>query len=170
VTVNLFSFVGVYQRILDTMAHILAKGAAHATAIGASEAEMLDWRLIDDMQPLRFQVMVVCNFARQWPARAAGLPVAADTADDLSLADFQSEIAAAKAFLAGLAAAQFENRDDVTLTVVLASGQMEPTLPAAQWLTGFATTNLFFHLSIAYAILRARGVAIGKVDLFPTGL
>ena len=48
-----------------------------------------------------------------------------------------------------------------------------PTLPlghAGRWITGFATTNLYFHLSMAYAILRAHGVAIGKVDLFPTGL
>jgi len=30
----------------------------------------------------------------------------------------------------------------------------------------FATTNIYFHLSIAYAILRANGVPIGKADLF----
>ena len=46
---------------------------------------------------------------------------------------------------------------------------MEPTLPAGQW-TVSATTNLYFHLSMAYSILRARGVQIGKVDLFAGGL
>ena len=44
---------------------------------------------------------------------------------------------------------------------------MEPTLPAGRWLTVFAATNLYFHLSTAYDILRARGVPLGKVDLFP---
>jgi hypothetical protein len=47
---------------------------------------------------------------------------------------------------------------------------MKPTLPAAQWLTVFATTNLYFHFSTAYAILRSKGVAIGKIDLFASGL
>ena len=47
---------------------------------------------------------------------------------------------------------------------------MEPTLPAGQWLTVFATTNLYFHMSTAYGILRAAGVRIGKIDLFTTGL
>ena len=47
---------------------------------------------------------------------------------------------------------------------------MEPTLPVAQWMTGFATTNIYFHMSMAYAILRSKGVPIGKLDLFPTGL
>jgi uncharacterized protein len=49
-------------------------------------------------------------------------------------------------------------------------GMMEPTLPAGQWLTGFATTNFYFHLSIAYAILRSRGVPLAKPDLFGGGL
>jgi hypothetical protein len=43
-------------------------------------------------------------------------------------------------------------------------------LPAGQWLTVFATTNLHFHLSTAYGILRAHGVPIGKADLFARGL
>ena len=168
-TVDLYTFIGLYRRALDTAAHLLAKGAAHAQVAGEPEEVFLDWRLIEDMQPFRFQIMVVCNFTRQWPARVAGLPLPESIADDLNLAGFQSAIADAKAYLAGLTAAQFESRDEVPLTVTI-GGDMTPTLPAAQWLTVFSTTNLYFHLSIAYAILRARGVQIGKVDLFPTGL
>jgi hypothetical protein len=131
---------------------------------------MLDWRLIEDMQPLRFQIMVVCNFSRQWPARVADLPAPENISTELGVADFQAQIAEAKAFLVSLGPEQFEDRDDAPLTVSIASGQMEPTLPAGRWLTVFATTNLYFHLSIAYAILRANGVPLGKVDLFPSGL
>lgn len=169
-TVGLYSFVDLYSRGLDTCAHILVRGAAFAKANGVGEAEMLDWRLIDDMQPLRFQVMVVCNFARQWPARAAGLAVPADIGMDLDLAQFQAAIAEAKAYLAGLTPAQFEGRDEVPLTVSLGGGTLEPTLPAGRWLSVFATTNFYFHLSTAYGILRAKGVPLGKVDLFPSGL
>ena len=131
---------------------------------------MLDWRLIDDMQPLRFQLSVVCNFSRQWPARVAGLPVPEDIGVDLDVAGFQKEIAASREFLAALTPKQFEGREDVPLKVSLAGGQMEPTLPASRWLTVFATTNMYFHLSTAYGILRSKGVQIGKLDLFSTGL
>jgi hypothetical protein len=168
VPVNLYTFVDLYTGVLDTAAHILAKGADHARETGVTEAEMLDWRLIDDMQPLRFQVMVVCNFTRLWPARVAGLPLPAEIGADLDLAGFQAMIAEAKTYLETLMPEQFAGRDEVPLTVNI--GQIEPTLPAARWLTGFATTNLYFHLSMAYAILRAKGVPIGKIDLFPTGL
>jgi hypothetical protein len=167
--VNLFTFVGLYSRVLDTASHLLTKGADHAKAAGGSEEDILDWRLIDDMAPLRFQLMVVCNFTRQWPARVAGLPVPDAIADDLSLADFRTAIADAKAYLAALTPEQFAGRDDIPLTYTLGTG-MEPTLPSAQWLTVFATTNLYFHLSTAYGILRAKGAQIGKVDLFAGGL
>jgi len=167
--VSLFTFVDLYDRVLATAAHLLTKGADHARAGGVSEGELLDWRLIDDMQPLRFQLMVVCNFTRQWPARVAGLAVPDDIGADLDVAGFEAAIAAARAYLAGLTAAQFEGRDEVPLTFTIGTG-MAPTLPCGQWLTVFATTNLYFHLSTAYGILRAKGVQIGKPDLFAGGL
>ncbi len=167
--VSLYSFVDLYDRGLDTAAHILAKGADHAAATGATEQEMLDWRLIHDMQPLRFQLMVVCDFSRQWTARVVGLPVPEGVGGDLTVAQFQAAIAEAKLFLAGQTPDQFEGREEVPLTVTIGNG-MEPTLPAARWLTGFVTTNFYFHLSTAYGILRSHGVQIGKVDLFPSGL
>ena len=166
--VNLFTFVDLYSKGLGTLDHILARGAEQAKAIGASEAEMLEWRLIDDMNPLRFQGFVVINFSKQWPARVAGLEVPPDIANDLDLAGVRAEIAAAKAWLAALKREQFAGRDEVPLTVNL--GQMEATLPAGQWLSNFATTNFYFHLSTAYAILRSRGTPIGKRDLFAGGL
>jgi len=43
-------------------------------------------------------------------------------------------------------------------------------MPAAQWLTVFGTTNIYFHLSMVYAILRMKGVPIGKMDLFAAGI
>ncbi len=168
-TVNLFSFVGMYDKALATADHLLTKGADHAAASGVSEAEMLTWRLIDDMAPVAFQLMVVVNFTRLWPARAAGLPLPAEVTAELDVAGFRAAIADARAYVAALTPDQFVGRDDAPLTVTLGTG-MEPTLPAGQWITGFATTNIMFHLSTAYAILRSRGVAIGKPDLFAGGL
>ena len=168
-TVSLFTFVDLYRRVLDTAEHLLAKGVEHAEATGASGEEVLGWRLIEDMNPLRFQLMVVCNFASQWPARVAGLEVPAAISDQLDVAGFRTAIGDARSFLATLTPEQFASRDDVPLNFQIAPG-MEPTLPAGQWLTVFATTNIYFHLSTAYAILRARGVAIGKPDMFASGL
>jgi len=166
--VSLFTFINLFERQVGTLDHLLTKGAEHAKATGASEADMLQWRLVGDMNPLAFQAMVVCNFVRLWPARVAGLPLPAEISADLDQAGFKAAIADARAYLASLTAEQFAGRDDVPLEVTIGNG-MSPTLPSGQWLTVFATTNIYFHLSMAYAILRAKGVQIGKVDLFAGG-
>ena len=163
--VSLFTYTDLYSRILTSLSHLLDKGEDHAKANGISADEMLDWRLVEDMHPLRFQIMVVVNFTRSWPARVLGRPVPDPVADTLDLGSFRTAIGQSRAYLAELTAADFAGRDDVPLTVPLMEG-MEPTLPSGQWLTVFASTNVYFHLSMAYAILRLHGVPIGKSDLF----
>lgn len=167
--VNLYTFTKLYDGALTTLNHLLDKGAEFAAAKGVSEADMLGWRLIGDMHPLAFQAMVVINFSRQWPARVVGVDVPDAIASDLDLAGFKAAIADAKAYLAGLTPEQFAGRDEVPLTFQIGPG-MSPTLPSGRWLSNFATTNLYFHLSTAYGILRAQGVQIGKADLFAGGL
>jgi hypothetical protein len=120
------------------------------------------------MNPFRFQAMVVCNFVRLWPARVAGLPLPAEIDQELDLAGLRAAVADARAYLAALKPEQFAGRDDVPLTHQIGTG-MEPTLPSGQWLTVFANTNIYFHLSMAYAILRMKGVQIGKIDVFAGG-
>lgn len=164
-TISLFSFVGMYDRVLGSLAHLLDKGADFAAAEKIDPDSILDWQLIDDMNPLRFQAEVVINFARQWTARAAGLPVPEGIAAGSTLDGLRAAIAAAQAELAALAPEQFAGRDDVPLTIKIGE-VMEPTLPTGQWVSGFATMNIYFHLSMAYAVLRMKGVPIGKPDLF----
>ena len=166
---SLYTFVDLFARQVVATRHLLAKGAGHAAANGVAEREMLGWRLIDDMHPLSFQLMVVINFSTQWTARAAGLPEQPGIEADLDADTFQAAIDDAKAFLATLTSAQFEGRDEVMITHKI-TDTMEPTLSAAQWLTVFATTNIYFHISTAYGILRAHGVPLGKIDMFASGL
>jgi hypothetical protein len=168
VKLSLYSFVGLYSQGLDTLANLLKKGVEHANAIGASETEMLGWRLAEDMFPLRRQAQIVCSFAQQWPARAAGVSIPPALEGESRVSDLLDAIAAAKAYLKELNPEQFEGRDEVPLTLDI--GELKPSLPTAQWVGGFATTNFYFHLSIAYAILRMKGVPLGKRDMFAGGL
>lgn len=167
-TTELYTFVGMFDRALTTVGHVLERAAEHARATGTSEAEMLDWRLAPDMFNLRQQALVVIDFPAQWLARAAGFDVPAATEGEPSLAELQSLIAKSKAFLAGLKPEQFQGRDEVPLTFNI--GVIEPTMPIGQWVTGFATPNVYFHLSMAYAICRHHGVTLGKRDFFAGGL
>lgn len=160
-TVSAFTFVEMYRRALDTAAHLLDKGVAFAGEQGVSDA--------DDMNPLAFQLMVVINFASRWPARVLGTDLPPEIESDRDVAGFRAAIAEARAYLDTLSPEDFAGRDDEPLTFKIAD-VMEPTMPGGRWLDGFATTNILFHLSIAYAILRMKGVPLGKIDLFAGGL
>jgi len=113
--------------------------------------------------------MVVANFTRTWTARVAGLEPPEGIAADLDVAGFDAGLDAALAYLRALAPEQFEGRDELPLTFEIMPG-MAPTLPAAQWLTVFAATNINFHVAMVYAILRNNGVPLGKADMFAAGL
>ena len=168
-TTTLFTFVDLFRRQLDTTAHLLTKGSAFAAEQGISEADMLGWRLADDMHPLAFQAMVVINFSQSWIARAIDVAIPEPVTADLDVAGYQAAIVAAKAWLAALTPEHFDGREDVMITAQLGA-TMEPTLSAKQWITVFATTNVAFHTNMVYAILRMKGVPLGKLDVFPTGL
>lgn len=168
-TFALYDFVDLYRRQLDTLAHLVEKAAATAAERGIGEAEVLGWRLVDDMNPLSFQFAVAITFAQGWPARVAGETPPESISAELDLAGYRAAIASAKERLAALTPEQFAGRDDAPITFKIGDF-MEPTLPAARWLANFATTNLYFHVSIAYAILRAHGVDLGKRDMFTSGL
>ncbi len=160
--VNLFSHVALLRKQLAVAAHLLDKAEA-------ASGDALDWRLVDDMHPLRFQLMVVCNFSTQWLARAADAPVPADVPQTLDVPGFRAALADAGAFLDTLTPDQFTGRDDVPHTQRLGE-TMQPTMPLGDWVLKFAVPNVFFHLSMVYAILRARGVPLGKLDFFGGGL
>lgn len=169
-TADLFTFIDLHSRAMGTASHLLTKGAEHAADLGVTQGEMLDeWRLIDDMQPLRFQLNVVGNFGQQWPARVAGLPEPPDFAEDLDIAGYRQAFEDARAFLETITREQVVGRAEAPVTFAL-GGTNNVTLPAGRWLTVFATTNLYFHLNTAYGILRSKGVPLGKVDLFAMGL
>lgn len=168
-TVTLNDFAPMYGKMLDTAAHLLTKGKSFAAEKGIAESDMLGWRLAEDMNPLSFQLAVVINFTTGWLARAAGVDAPeAVIGAELDIAGFEKALERARAFVDG-PVSQLTGRDDVPVTFKIGD-IMEPTLPAGQWITGFATTNIYFHVSMAYAILRMKGVPLGKLDMFPKGL
>ncbi|MEO7409800.1 MAG: DUF1993 domain-containing protein [Sphingomicrobium sp.] len=167
-TVTLFSFVEMYAKGLTTLQNLLQKGRSHAADKGIGEQEMLAWRLVDDMFPLWRQSQIVAIFGARWPTRAAGLGEIDEPSGEMDFDQLFALIAKSRASLAKLTAEQFDGKGSEPFSMDL--GVIKPDMPIEQWVTGFATTNFYFHLSMAYAILRQRGVPLGKPDLFAGGL
>ena len=53
--------MSVFLRHLSVLSHLLKKGEESAKERGTKADEIPEWRLIDDMKPLPFQIQSACN-------------------------------------------------------------------------------------------------------------
>jgi hypothetical protein len=149
-------------QILNSLAAILDKTAAHCEARKIDPAVLLGSRLYPDMFPLRRQIQIVTDHAKGLAARLAGVEVPVYDDNESSLAELKDRIARTLAFVGGFAPAQIDGSEERAIS--LKAGPRELHFQGQPYLVHFALPNLFFHASIAYAILRHNGVEIGKKD------
>ena len=155
--------VANYAQALGGLASVLDRGRAHLEANRADLQEIVDRRLIADMQPFAYQVNAVAHHS---VGALAGLasggfsPPAPLPA--VTYADLQDRIAQAREILAGYTAEQVNAWADRDVT--FKSGSVSVPFRAPEFILSFSLPNLYFHAATAYDILRMEGVPIGKRD------
>lgn len=153
----------VCRQYLGSLSAILAKAEAHAQARKIEPAALLDARLYPDMFPLRRQVQLSCDFAKNIAARLTGVPPTPFEDTEQSFAELQQRIARVQALLEGFMPERFAGSD--AREIVITPGGTEMRFAGgADYLHRFAMPNFMFHVVTAYAILRHSGVEIGKRD------
>ena len=159
-------FLPIYIRALQNTAHILAKGTAYTTANSIPEAEVLNWRLAPDMNPLLFQVRNICAIAKNLIVIVAGTPVPATDADsEPSFAELQARLTSTIALLQNTTREQFEGRDQASVEVHALGSRMM----GIEYVREFGLPNFYFHNSMVYALFRGHGASIGKWDYLKGG-
>lgn len=153
--------VPVFKRMLASLDHLLTKGLAYAVEHGISEETMLGNRLAPDMFPLARQIQIATDNAKGAAARFCGIepPVYEDT--ETSVAQLRERISKTVAFLDSLSPEQFK---DAQAQAIKLRYYPEQHFDAYDYLTQYALPNFFFHVNVAYALLRAMGADIGKSD------
>jgi hypothetical protein len=79
----------------------------------------------------------------------------------------QARIAKTVDFLKSLEKAQFDGAE--TRAIVLKVGGRELNFSGEPYLETWVKPNFYFHVSMAYAILRHNGVELGKPDFLAGG-
>lgn len=128
----------------------------------AQAARLVDARLAPDMHPFHQQVAIATHFTLRATFPLAGEPVPSFGDFPPTAEGLRARIDRALTLLAGLSPAQYDGAQARTITGD--AGQATLTWPAADFLHLHALPNFFFHLTIAYAVLRAHGVPLGKHD------
>lgn len=133
-----------------------------AVEAGLDEAVLMEARLASDMRPFPDQVRMAAFSARSCVARLTDQPWPKTDDAEASLAELKETVALSIAFIEGVDAAAFEGAE--TRRIELRFPGVELNFEGQGYLTSFALPNFYFHLSVAYALLRQAGVPLGKRD------
>ena len=154
--------VPVFQKSLTALKGVLAKGAAHALDKKIDESVFLGSRLAPDMFPLTRQVQIAADFGKGPVARLAGVELPKYEDIETTFASLAARIDKTLAFISTFKPEQIDGQEDRDIELTIAG---KPVVFKGQpYLLHFALPNLYFHMSMSYAILRHNGVDIGKRD------
>lgn len=152
--------LATYTNMLGTLDHLVTKAAAH----DKGEA-LLAARLAPDMFPLHIQIRYTIAQVVIAVDRLGGLGLTLDDTDITSFAEAHTRIAAAQALVAGTNPATWPPAGE-TVEFDVPNG-MRFAMQAHEYCRDWALPQFYFHLMATYTILRAEGLAIGKVDYVP---
>lgn len=155
--------IPVYIRSLTNLSAILAKGEAWAAEKGIDPADLLATRLIEDMHPLPYQVQRACDSAKGTAVRIGGVENKVFPDEETTFAELQERIAGIVAFLRHVPREAMDGQEEKAVRLDLPDGKSIP-FTGRSFALGFAIPNFFFHVTMAYALLRHRGVPVGKLD------
>ncbi|KAL2837684.1 hypothetical protein BJY01DRAFT_237755 [Aspergillus pseudoustus] len=153
--------IPISQSILRTLRHILQK----AESTHPNPPSLLSARLHETMYPLADQLRIATQYTENLAARLTDREPTQFGSNPVSLAEAFSRI---DTVLASLAEADKDavnaNADKLSPTQV--GPGVTVTKSGASYAHTIVLPNVYFHLNIAYGILRKEGVEIGKRDYY----
>lgn len=148
----------VFVNGLTNMRAWLDKAAAER-----SEADLMEARLAPDMRPLPAQFQMASDTAKNAVGRLSGIDAPSMPDNEASFAELKDRCDRTIAFIESIDRAALVASAEREVELKFPNG-MGYRFTGQSYLTGFALPNFFFHVTAAYAILRAAGVTLGKPD------
>ena len=154
--------VAEMRHALRNLSGILDKAIAHVSDTGMDANELLQAKLAPDMRDFTFQIQVATDVARRGIARLAGTEAPSWADEEKSLEELKRRVQNALDYFEAFKPEQFDGADQRDIQVPLRDKTHE--MIGADYLQCFIAPNVYFHISIAYALLRQHGVELGKRD------
>jgi hypothetical protein len=156
---------GLYEASVPVFVNALANMRAwlDKAAAGKPESELIGARLAPDMRPLTFQYQSASDSAKNGVARLVGIEAPSMPDTEASFAELRERCDKTIAFVRSIDPSAFADSASRTVELKFPNGHGY-RFTGQDYLTGFALPNFFFHVTIAYAILRQAGVSLGKPD------
>ena len=146
----------------------LTRAHKHTETAQVPVESLLQARLAPDQFMFVRQVQVACDNAKFIPGRLTGKPWDSHPDTETTIEQLRGRIASIQRYLETFTREDFEDAAERKVKL--------PWMQDGQYLRGedyaiqFGLPNFYFHVVTAYAILRHKGVQLGKRDFFAGGL
>lgn len=150
-----------FQQLLVAVAGLLVKAEAHCAERSIAPADLIQARLTSDMLPFAYQIKSTAVHsigAIEGLRKGVFSPDLSPSPEDF--AGLKTRIATAQRDLATIEPAEIDGFLGRDMRFEFGDRRMDFT--AENFLLSFSQPNFYFHATTAYAILRWKGLNIGK--------
>jgi uncharacterized protein len=152
----------VFTARLKSLSSFLTKAEQQAKQKGYEPTVLLNDRLAPDMFTLTRQVQIATDHAKGCMARLAGHAPEAIEDTETTFAHLQARIAKVIALVEGYTEAQLAGSETREVSVKIPTTELK--FSGIDYVNTWAMPNFYFHITMAYAILRHNGIELGKRD------
>jgi hypothetical protein len=153
----------VCTTMLSNLSHMLGKAQAFVDQKKCDPAALTQYRLAPDMLPFTRQILIACDAVKNGVARISGVEAPKFDDSEVTLAELQARISKTLDYLKTVPASSLDGTEGKEITFPVGR-EATRTMQAEDYLKHWMLPNLFFHVTMAYAILRHNGVELGKAD------
>ncbi len=131
----------------------------YASEHGFDPAELLQLRLAPDQFPFVRQVQVACDTVKLGASRLTGKDAPSHPDTETTLDELHTRVRSVLAYLERFTPHDFADAADRVITQPRWEGKV---MSGADYFREHVLPNFYFHTTHAYALLRHRGVPLGK--------
>jgi uncharacterized protein len=139
----------------------LDKAERYAAAKKFDVGVLLSSRLAPDMQAFTYQVQSACDYVKGSAAWLSGQTPPRHEDNEQTIDELRARIRKTIAFADSVHEAQYARASESKVKLSWAPGKL---IGGEDYLLQMTIPNTFFHIAMAYAILRHNGVDVGKMD------
>jgi hypothetical protein len=148
-------------QMLKNLESWLDKAQEYANAKKFDVGVLMNSRLAPDMKAFIYQVQSACDYVKAAAAWLSGRTPPKHENNEGTIDEVRARIRKTVAFAESVTEAQYTGAGEQKVSLSWAPGK---ALGGEDYLLQMTITNVYFHIAMAYAILRHNGVDIGKMD------
>jgi hypothetical protein len=150
-----------FTKMLNNLSLILDKAASYADHKKIDQKVLLNARLAPDQLHLIRQVQIACDTAKGMAARLSGQEPPKHEDTEQTIAELKVRIKKCTDYMATIKKEQFNGWEKRMVPMGFMPGK---GVIGAEYLPQMVLPNFYFHVTLAYEILRHNGLEIGKMD------